>query len=213
MLEIFKEKVIKFTEPYYVTEGLVTEIKFELRVKKGSFREDDYIYVLKYIIDYLFKESIVITPNQTIAFNSWILIFVEKQDSYLEIYERHPITHEIVPGCEYSIEIMNNQIVVCDNHSSKYLFTKVNQNIVISDGVLEGEPVEGVRYEAPDHMSGWYLTTDLYNDDINTLKQIGLPDLALKRPELVKFLALDYGFRFVTDTKNEEVWFDEETLK
>ncbi|WP_442753151.1 immunity protein Imm33 domain-containing protein [Flavobacterium lindanitolerans] len=61
-------------------------------------------------------------------------------------------------------------------------------------------------------MSGWYLTTNLYNDDINSLKQIGLPDLARRRTELIKYLALDSSFRFFSDSKNDEVWFDEEVL-
>ena len=184
----------------------------EIRVKKGTFKQEDYIYLLKYIIDYVTEENSKILPDQSIGFNSWILNFVLKQNEYLEIYERHPVTQELVEGCEYSLEIMNNQINVCDKYFSKYLFTRVNQNISISDGVLEGIVVEGVRYEAPDHMSGWYLTTELYNDDINSLKQIGLPDLARRRPELIKYLALDSGFRFFSDSKNDEVWFDEEVL-
>jgi hypothetical protein len=213
MLEIFKEKVIKYTEPYFVTQGLVNDIDFELRVKPGKFGETDYIYVLKYIIDYITEENAVITPNQTISFNSWILAFVRNDENFLDIYERHPTTHELVSGCENSIEIMNSQIEICETYSSKLTFTKVNQNIVISDGVLDGRLVEAVKYEAPEHMSGWYITTDLYNDDINTLQQIQLPDLMLKRPELVKFLALDNGFRFVVDKENIEVWFDEEVLE
>lgn len=213
MLGIFKEKVIKYTEPYFVTQGLVNDIDFELRVITGKFGETDYIYVLKYIIDYITEENAVITPNQTISFNSWILTFVRNDDNFLDIYERHPTTHELVSGCENSIEIMNSQIEICETYSSKLAFTKVNQNIVISDGVLDGRPVEAVKYEAPEHMSGWYITTDLYNDDINTLQQIQLPDLKLKRPELVKFLALDNGFRFVVDKENIEVWFDEEVLE
>ncbi|PKW29036.1 immunity protein Imm33 domain-containing protein [Flavobacterium lindanitolerans] len=212
MLEVFKGKVIKFADPYYITEGLSNDMDSEIRVKKGNFKEEHYIYVLKYIIEYIMQENAKILPDQNIGFNSWILNFILKQNEYLEIYETHPVTQELVQGCDYSLEVMNNQIKVCDKHSSKYLFTRVNQNIAISDGVLEGVAVEGVRYEAPEHMSGWYLTTDLYNDDINSLKQIRLPDLARRRPELIKYLALDNGFRFFVDSKNDEVWFDEEVL-
>ncbi|MBF7074579.1 hypothetical protein ISG33_14330 [Glaciecola sp. MH2013] len=43
--------------------------------------------------------------------------------------------------------------------------------VVISDGIYENNgPVEGVRYPSPEHMSGWWLTTELYNGDIKTLK-------------------------------------------
>lgn len=135
MLEVFKGKVIKFADPYYITEGLSNDMDFEIRVKKRTFKEEDCIYVLKYIIDYVTKKNAKILSDQSIGFNSWILNFVLKQNEYLVVYERHLVTHELVEGCEYSLEVMNNQINVCDKYSSKYLFTRVNQNISISDGV------------------------------------------------------------------------------
>ncbi|WP_306565164.1 hypothetical protein [Flavobacterium lindanitolerans] len=107
MLEVFKGKVIKFADPYYITEGLSNDMDFEIRVKKRTFKEEDCIYVLKYIIDYVTKKNAKILSDQSIGFNSWILNFVLKQNEYLVVYERHLVTHELVEGCEYSLEVMN----------------------------------------------------------------------------------------------------------
>lgn len=71
-----------------------------------------------------------------------------------------------------------------------------DQLMVISDGVFEGDAVEGVRYPSPEHMSGWWITTDRYNGDTQTLKTVHAHHVAEHRPDLVKFLALPFGYRF-----------------
>ncbi|WP_306352561.1 hypothetical protein [Flavobacterium sp. '19STA2R22 D10 B1'] len=210
MIEIFKEKVIKFIDSFYITQGVNNNVDFELKLKKGKHSEADYIYVLKYVIDYIIQENAIIIPNQTISFNSWVLKFVYSKDNFLEIHELDP-TNLVgcIEGAEFSLEIQKNQIKVCEKYSSKFVFPIINQKIVISDGVLEGNPVEAIRYESPKHMSGWWITTDLYNDDINSLKQIELPELNSKRPDLIQYLALDNGYRFFIDRDIEDVWLDE----
>ncbi len=85
--------------------------------------------------------------------------------------------------------------------------------IVISDGVFEGECVEGVRYPSPKHMTGWWLTTQKYNGDTSTLRVEHYYHLPEKRPDLIKYLALPFGFRFFqkdeTVGREEEIWKDD----
>lgn len=213
MLEIFKEKVIKYQEPYYITQGLNNNIGYEIRVRKERCDERDYIYVLKYIIDYIIKESSVIADNQSIAFNSWILKFIQSEKGILDLYELDKSGNEFVEGVEFSVFLMKSQMTICETYSSEFNFPYLNQKVVISDGVFEGYPVEAVRYDSPNHMSGWWITTDLYNDDINSLRQVDLSELILKRYDLIKYLALQNGFRFFKNQSNDDVWFDEEVLK
>ncbi len=213
MIEIFKEKVITYSDPYYITQGISNNINHEIRVKKGEYKESDYLYVLKYIIDYIIKETHTIANNQSIAFNSWVIKFrLSEKDDVFNLYELDKKCDRFVEGIEFSLSIMKNQIEVCEKYSSNFSFPYLNQKVVISDGVLEGYPVEAVRYESPNHMSGWWITTDLYNDDINTLKQVDLSELFLKRYDLIKYLALQNGFRFFMNQVNDDVWFDKEVL-
>ncbi|QEC80457.1 hypothetical protein FSB76_10130 [Mucilaginibacter ginsenosidivorax] len=106
--------------------------------------------------------------------------------------------------------VVSEQIKECQDQNSIPIFPLFNQMIVISEGVLEGDFVDAVRYPSPQHMTGWWLTTNLYNNDIKTLKTIHYHHLAFKRPDLIKYLALPFGFRFLSE--NKMIWFDEGVL-
>lgn len=108
--------------------------------------------------------------------------------------------------------IKDQQLRLCKEYDVLPLLLDYNQLVVVSDGVLEGDPVEGVRYPSPEHMSGWWITTDRYNGDIGTLKTEHAYHILEKRPDLAKYMLLPYGFRFRVGTTEEDVWFDENVL-
>ena len=58
-------------------------------------------------------------------------------------------------------------------------------------------------------MSGWWITTDQYDGDINSLKQEHTYHLTDARSDLAKYIAFPSGFRFDLSSF-EDVWFDEE---
>lgn len=105
---------------------------------------------------------------------------------------------------------------ISEQCKDKFLPPKDSQLVVVSNGVFEGDLVEGVRYSSPEHMSGWWITTHKYNGDISTLRTEHIYHLIEKRPDLIKFISLAYGFRFFQEGyegNEERVWFDEEVIK
>jgi hypothetical protein len=82
--------------------------------------------------------------------------------------------------------------------------------ITVSEGVFEGDDVQGVRYRLPSHMSGWWITTVRYNGALSSLKNVHEYLLTASRPDLTRFLALAVGYRFYSD--NGEVKFDPKTI-
>ncbi|WP_373657763.1 hypothetical protein [Acinetobacter baumannii] len=53
-------------------------------------------------------------------------------------------------------DILKVQKECCDHYEEKIFPVELDQLVVVSNGVLEGEiPIEGVRYRSPKHMSGW----------------------------------------------------------
>jgi hypothetical protein len=72
--------------------------------------------------------------------------------------------------------------------------------------------VQGIRYPSPDHMSGWWITTDRYDGNIKSLRYEHTYHVTAARPALAKYLALPDGFRF-NFSAGEEVWFDEKVLE
>ncbi len=211
MTEVFKGKIIKYIKPYFTTQGI--DLDYEIRLKKTTHNDEDYIYVLKYIIDYIVGQAPTIVDGQSIAFNSWILKFrLSKENHIYDLYELNQHGTEFVEGVDFSINLMRSQMVVCEKYDSKFKFPFLNQKVVISDGVMDDYPVEAVRYESPEHMTGWWITTDLYNDDVNSLKHVDLSELILKRPDLIKYLALQDGFRFFKSETDYDIWFDDQVL-
>ena len=73
---------------------------------------------------------------------------------------------------------------------------------------MEGQPTEGVRYPSPEHMSGWWLTTDLYDGDVRSLRVEHLYHVTAARPDLLPFLALPFGYRFALGGQ-QRIWFDD----
>ncbi|WP_010604482.1 immunity protein Imm33 domain-containing protein [Pseudoalteromonas maricaloris] len=108
------------------------------------------------------------------------------------------------------LEVIKVQQECCENYRAQYTPVDEEQMVVISDGVYEGLPLEGVRYPSPDHMSGWWLTTDEYNGDTSSLKTVHFTHIVEHRPEVAIYMALPPGYRFMLGGQEEHVWFDEE---
>ncbi len=106
------------------------------------------------------------------------------------------------------MSLEDDQYEVCRRFRTHCMPPRSDQLVVISAGVVEGDAVEGVRYPSPEHMSGWWITTDRYDGDSKSLTLHHLHHLVEWRPDIAPYLALPFGFRFVLG-EAEHVWFDE----
>ncbi|BDX05161.1 immunity protein Imm33 domain-containing protein [Planctobacterium marinum] len=104
------------------------------------------------------------------------------------------------------------QRLCCEHYGESFESPELDQLVAISEGVIdsfEDIELEGVRYHSPDHMSGWWLTTNLYTGDVSSLKTVHFRHIAEKRPEIAQYMALPIGYRFVLGGDSEHVWFDQ----
>jgi hypothetical protein len=109
------------------------------------------------------------------------------------------------------LNIQGSQQECCEHYGARYQPVKYEQLVTISQGVYEGnKPVEGVRYPSPSHMSGWWLTTDEYDGNINSLVTVHFQHIVDKRPELALYMALPFGYRFILGGEDEHVWFEQQ---
>jgi hypothetical protein len=163
------------------------------------------------IIDYLLLSKKMIDDQETFAYNSWLLKFI-KSSAGFSLYEATPNGDGFNNGVDYGVVITSDQNHECKKLKIAPLFPTFSQDIVISKGIYEGLPVNAVRYPSPGHMTGWWLTTDLYDGKIESLMNVHFYHVAFKRPDILRFLALPHGFRFYSDTNSQEVWFDPTVL-
>lgn len=208
---IFRGIKINIVANLYVdTEGLGSYISKEIRVAIGNHQPESYVDVIKYIIDYIVDSKPIISENQNISYYSWLLQFRLDQENCYDLYEANVDGSNFNKDCDTAISVVRQQSETCWQQNLIPLFPNFNQSVVISDGVYEGKDIEGIRYDSPQDESGWYLITDDYNDDIKSLKMVHFYHVAFARPDILKYLAIPFGYRFLMKDGNIEIRQDEE---
>jgi hypothetical protein len=195
------------------TDGLVSLGHSELSAEvldSGLIGEADEF--LNYVSHYVTTSRRRINSGETIAYGYWLTRFQDAGHNILETWEYKADATDFVKGANLTLRYWRDQHLTCKLHGAEFRPPRPDKLTVISDGVLQGLPVEGVRYPSPDHMSGWWITTDKYNGDIKTLKHQHTYHVTASRPELAKYLALPDGFRFMFEPE-ENVWCDENVAK
>ena len=167
---------------------------------------------LRYISDYVILSRDTVKPEETMLYGYWLTKFKDAGKNKLEIWEYNSSATEFVKGATLTLQYWKAQHSICESYAARFEPPRPDQLSVISQGVLEGLPVQGIRYASPDHMSGWWITTDQYDGNINSLKHEHTYHLTHARPDLAKYIALPNGFRFDLSSF-EDVWFDEEAAK
>lgn len=203
-------EISNWNDQYIETKGLIYQIGNELRISKNSFSLQDYQKVICYIIDYIFDYSPQIKEDQTFAYHSWLLKFYKINHGYIDLWEAQNNGDGFQAGVDYALKIIHEQEHECKLRNVIPNFPTFSQNIVISKGVYEGYSVDAVRYPSPPHMSGWWICSNLYDDNPNTLMNVHYYHLAFKRPDILKYLALPHGYRFDLHDNIEKVWLDQE---
>lgn len=164
--------------------------------------------VLRVIGDYMVQTSVSIRPGEKIAYGSWTLLLEGGDDNTLQVTEYNHDTDGYIGGASFAMSLWDAQEEMTASNGAQCMRPSALQLVVISDGVIDGEPVQGVRYHSPDHMSGWWLTSAKYSGDHRTLRKEHCIHLIASRKDLGAYLALPNGYRF--DSGSGRVWYDEE---
>jgi hypothetical protein len=167
---------------------------------------------LRYVSDYLLQSRATLRPDETMLYGYWLTKFKDAGKNKLETWEYNSSATEFIKGGTLTLQYWKDQHSICEAYATRFEPPRPDQLSVISHGVLEGLPVQGVRYPSPDHMSGWWITTDQYDGDIKSLKHEHTYHITDARPDLAKYIALPPGFRFDLSSF-EDVWFEEEVTK
>ena len=111
-------------------------------------------------------------------------------------------------SADEAAELERVQRAQCELVGTHFAPPRAHQLISVDEGVEDGAHVEGVRYPAPDHMSGWYVTTERYDGDVSSLRHECYACFCGRCPRLARVLALPAGHRF--DTSAGEINFSAE---
>jgi len=103
---------------------------------------------------------------------------------------------------------------ICKKFGAAPFPVDLSQKIGISDSVKEAVfPVNGLRHLPSGDTSGWYIWAD---EEIGTnedyFKPLHLKHLHECRPDLIRFMSLPPGWRFLVAPDYEDAWFDPSLL-
>jgi hypothetical protein len=104
---------------------------------------------------------------------------------------------------------IDKQKVICTTQNSTWKPINKNLNVGVSAN-LDKDPINGLRYPSQKGTTGWFIWSGEYSEADDFFQPICAEHLLQKRPDIIKYLGLDIGFRFLADRNGyEDIWFDE----
>ena len=104
---------------------------------------------------------------------------------------------------------IDRQKTICEKYESKW--NPINKKLMVGCSTdLLSDPINGLRHPKEGITTGWYIWSGEWSDNTDFFKPICAEHLLQEKPELIKYLGLDVGFRFLIGKDNyEDVWYDE----
>lgn len=191
------------------TNSLSGRIGYEISLTcRHGDKISDAQDLVAFVDSYVREQDARIRPEETMTYGMWLLHFREAGDGTLDVWEKTAPGDDIQQGASIAMRIWREQHKMCAKMRAPFRPPQPSQLMAVTPGVREGRGLDGVRYSAPSHMSGWWLITDGYGGDINSVTLEHVRHLVEWRPELVKYLALPPGWSFRTGWR-KRVWFDQ----
>ncbi|MHA3892065.1 immunity protein Imm33 domain-containing protein [Acinetobacter sp. GXMZU3951] len=106
------------------------------------------------------------------------------------------------------MDLITEQKLVCEEYGSKYLAVNDEDMIAVAVDSLKQDPIVGIRNqpEAGDEVS-WFIYAGEHDDREDFFQTVAVKDLHKLLPEVLPYLALDHGYRFMIDREEyEDVW-------
>ena len=103
---------------------------------------------------------------------------------------------------------------LCEKYEITFFDTpfdlKVGVSLNVKDGIL---PINGLRHPVTQNTSGWYIWAgEEFNTDPDFFKPLHIFHLIDWCPDVIKYLGLPPGYRFLIADGYEDVWTDDSLL-
>jgi hypothetical protein len=114
---------------------------------------------------------------------------------------------------EFFKSAVNSQKLICDQFKTQWEQSSPALKVGVSRNLREGvKPIHGLRHPPIGDTSGWYLWAGEYSEDPDFFISLHVGHLVDWRPEVIKYLGLPAGWRFLIADNHVDVWEDEKLL-
>ena len=104
---------------------------------------------------------------------------------------------------------IESQKEICATYNSQW--KPINKKLRAGVSVnLDTDPINGMRHPSEKGTTGWFIWTGDYSEREDFFQPMCAEHLLQKRPDIIKYLGLEVGYRFLADKNGyEDIWFDE----
>lgn len=105
----------------------------------------------------------------------------------------------------------NEQLKVCEKYSVEFLESPEYLKVGISINAKNGQfPINGMRHTPENGTTGWYIWGgEKFSEDSDFFIPLHVKHLSEWCPQILKYLGLPVGYRFLIGENNyEDVWQD-----
>jgi hypothetical protein len=101
---------------------------------------------------------------------------------------------------------------ICAQFGAAPLESPLHLKVGIARNVLDGSgPINGMRVRPTADTTGWYIWAGTtWSDDPEFFVPLHVEHLASWCPQVIRYLQLPIGWRFLLTTDYEDVWLDEQ---
>ncbi len=106
------------------------------------------------------------------------------------------------------------QIQMCERHGAAPVEASADLKVGVAANVRDDLlPINGLRHLPAADTTGWYIWAgEELSDDPNFFVPLHVDHLKEWRPEVLKYLALPPGWRFLIAGDYDDVWYDASLL-
>lgn len=110
--------------------------------------------------------------------------------------------------------IETEQMATCKHYGADYTPSPLDSKVGFALQTQEKTPVNGLRHPPVGDTNGWYIWDGKeLSDDPEFFSPLHTQHLLHRRPEVVKYLGLPPGYRFLIAGDYVDVWFDPKLLE
>jgi len=111
------------------------------------------------------------------------------------------------------MDLIKEQNLVCDRFGAPFHESPLYLKVGVSRNIKESiYPINGLRHPVQGDTTGWYIWAGDYSSDPDFFVPLHVEHLSEWRPEVLKYLGLAPGWRFLIAPNYEDVWEDSSLL-
>jgi hypothetical protein len=107
--------------------------------------------------------------------------------------------------------ITDEQLAVCDRYGAEPMDAPGELKVGLADTYV-GESINGLRHPPEGDTTGWYIWRGELSEADDFFSPLHASHLDARLPEVVPYLALPPGWRFLIAPSHNDVWYDESLL-